>query len=80
MDLPRCPRWWRSNDALIVLDSWQTPAFAQFWLDHGGLADKSQRNEPESQIERYTAIAERRDWTGQGRRLVWRVALERSRR
>lgn len=71
-NLPTCPRWWRSNEQYIVLDSWMTPAFCQFWLDHGGLADKPIGHQRESQVDRYTAIAQRRDWTGKGRELVWR--------
>lgn len=71
-DLPRCPYDRHPEEHYLTLDSWMTPAFCQFWLDHGGLADKPLGHQSETQLWRYFCIANRRDWTGGERELVWR--------
>ena len=51
----------------IVLPYWQTPEWCRYWLEEHRrtghtLATRPLRNESESQLERYQAIAEMRDW------------------
>jgi hypothetical protein len=71
-DLTRVPRGTLSGDGRIVLPSWLTPAFAKQKLRRGGLANKPRRGEKFSQVVRYRAIVQRRDWDAERDwALVW---------
>jgi len=80
--LPRIPRDAPVPPRTIVLPAWLTPGYARRWLkrqeglkdgQRAVLATRPKAGQYYSQMERYAAIAEQRDWNAdRGYRLVWR--------